>query len=384
MPDITPRKLKVARDERAWANVRTQKMGWLRIGDVIEIFSVYGKWTEFRPIEGCKDLIPLDGDYNQYWIDPDSEAAFEKLSKQPSPAPDKSETETTPALIASRGKSAMVWQLRSWQDGDPDRQLEQCQELGLTSVSLKINDGRQERYERNLWFPSNQNQDLLPATVEVLTEGGIRVTGWGWTYGGVTRLKKIFKRSTTIAADEGQLAGKLCTIYGMDDYYIDAEHQYHRSGMGPVATAFCEALRAAAPKVNQLLCSYRFPLTAQPKFPVQAFAPHVDGWAPQVYWEQDNRDDAGAIQMQRSKENHYDAIRELPFLPVAPTYSAPGPWTATGLQLTNFMQRAVEIGCKGVSFWDLPQANESQLEAIAKFDWPRRSVAKDPTGRRHI
>ncbi|MFV1969359.1 MAG: hypothetical protein ACC628_28390, partial [Pirellulaceae bacterium] len=72
----------------------------------------------------------------------------------------------------------------------------------------------------------------------------------------------------------------------------------------------------------------------------------------------------------RSKENHYDVIRRLPYIGIAPTYVAAGPWTATKTQLRNFLERAVEIGCAGVSVWDLPQANPSQLEAIKEFTWP--------------
>ena len=87
MPEITPRKLRVIANERAWANVRTQKMGWLRIGDVIEIFELYQGWTQFRQFMGGDDLIPLNDDYNQYWIDPNSEDSFEELVGVPPDPP---------------------------------------------------------------------------------------------------------------------------------------------------------------------------------------------------------------------------------------------------------------------------------------------------------
>ncbi len=279
-------------------------------------------------------------------------------------------------MIASAGVGALVWKLRMWEGGLPSAQVKQALELGLSSVCLKINDGRQERWEGSR---SNQNADLLPATVDALQQAGIKVTGWGWTYGGFgsTRLG-LFRPSATIARAEGVLVGQLCLRYGMDDYLIDAEVQYNRAGMEPSAIALCEGLRATAPDVNQLLASYRFPRTAQPAFPVEAFAPFQNGWAPQVYWLGDNRPDGGAIQMQRSKDNHYDVIRKLPFVPIAPTYVAAGPWTATKLQLTNFFQRAVEIGSEGVSVWDLPQANASQLEAIKEFDWPGVELPEPP------
>lgn len=273
--------------------------------------------------------------------------------------------------LASRGKGAMVWQLRNWMGGDPLLQATQAVELGLDSVCIKINDGRQERWENRIRFPDNQNADLLPATVRELQQVAVRVTGWGWTYGGSgsTRLG-TFRPSASIARAEGELAGGLCLKYGMADYLKDAEHQYDRNGMAPSASAIGLGLRATAPNVNQLLCSYRFPRTAQPKFPVEAFAPQSDGWAPQVYWIQDNRPEGGGIQLKRSKENHYDLVRRLPYIGVAPTYRAAGPWTATADQLTIFFKVAVAIGCEGVSIWALEKANDSQLEAVAEFTWP--------------
>lgn len=273
--------------------------------------------------------------------------------------------------LASSGKSGMVWQIRRWEGGDPDAQVAQALALGLQSVSLKINDGRQERWENRFRFPDNQNEDFLPTIVPALQDAGIEVTGWGWTYGGSGSVRfRTFRPNAAIARAEGELAGNLCIRYGMKDYLIDAEVQYHRDGMEPSADAFCEGLRSMAPDVNQMLCSYRFPRTAQPAFPVETFAPHQNGWAPQVYFLGDNRADGGAIQLQRSKENHYDLIRKLPYIGVAPTYVAAGPWTATKLQLTNFFQRAVDIGCVGISVWDLDSINLSQLEALAEFDWP--------------
>ncbi len=87
MPNIEPRQLRVVADVRAWANVRTQKMGWLRIGDVVEIFELYSGYVQFRLIEGGADLLPLSNDYNQYWIAPDMEDSFENVDVVPVPDP---------------------------------------------------------------------------------------------------------------------------------------------------------------------------------------------------------------------------------------------------------------------------------------------------------
>ena len=253
----------------------------------------------------------------------------------------------------SFGKSAMVWRLNEWQGGDPMRQVAQAQQLGLDSVSLKIVDGTNECWGRN----RPQNCKLLTATIAALKSEAIPVTGWGWTYGG----------SVQNASKEGRKAGELCNRYGIKDYWIDAEGEYHKAGTGPWAEAFCTAFEAVS-NANLSLCSYRWPLTHQPKFPVQHFAPFMELWCPQVYFLGDSRPSGGAIQLKISKEQ-YDRIRLLPYIGVAPTYQWKS-WTATGEQLRLFFEAAVEMGCRGVSVWDLPKANPEQLVAIEAFDWP--------------
>jgi hypothetical protein len=265
----------------------------------------------------------------------------------------------------AKGKGAMVWRLRQWSGGDPEQQVAHAKELGLSHVSIKIVDGRSEKWEGGL---PNQNADLLPAAIAKLRSAGIGVTGWGWTYGGRT-LAGVFTKSADVARQEGELAGRLCLRYDISEFLIDAEAEYNRAGMEPVAQAYMLGFEGTAPTVRHLLCSYRFPSTFQPNFPMGAFAIYQEGWAPQVYWLGDNRPDGGAIQLERSKAQ-YDAIRSLPFYPVAPTYAAAGPWTASGVQLKLFFERAVALGCEGISVWDLPQANAEQLLAIRNFAWP--------------
>jgi hypothetical protein len=273
----------------------------------------------------------------------------------------------------AKGKGGMVWRLRQWKGGDPQQQAEHAKELGLSHVSIKIVDGRSERWEGSL---ANQNADLLPTAVAALRSAGVGVTGWGWTYGGRT-LAGIFSKSVEIARLEGELAGRLCLRHGLSEFLIDAEAEYNRAGMEPVAEAYMLGFEGIAPTVRHLLCSYRFPSTYQPNFPMGAFSIYQEGWAPQVYFVGDSREEGGAIQLERSKAQ-YDTIRPLPFYPVAPTYVAAGPWTATGAQLKRFFERAVALGCEGVSVWDLPQANADQQLAIKNFAWADEAPPPPP------
>ena len=265
----------------------------------------------------------------------------------------------------SAGKTAMVWRLNEWQGGDPAKQVAQALDLGLNEVSIKIVEGRWECWGSN----SPQNCELLSGTINALRSAGIMVSGWGWTYGSRKTLG-VWRQDTGVARAEGQLAGEMCKKYAITSFWVDAEQHYQRPNMAVSAEAYMLAFESEAPQVKHFLCSYRFPLTHQPAFPVHEFGTYMEGWAPQVYWIQDNRDAGGAIQLGISFDQYQDRIRELPYIGVAPTYVAAGPWTATGLQLRLFFEKAVEIGCVGVSVWKLEGANEEQLLAIKNFSWP--------------
>lgn len=269
------------------------------------------------------------------------------------------------------GKTAMIWKLRTWKDGDPDAQVEQCINLGIDEVSIKIVNGRNSRWEWNLYHPEDQNEDLLPFTIAALREAGIRVEGWGYSYGGYWISRKLgrFARSASIARAEGKAAGELCLVHGIDEFGVDIEGEYNRDGMEPSAEAFMAGFQEIAPEVKQSLCSYRFPTTHQPKVPVEIFAPHMEGWSPQVYFIGDNRLNGGAIQLGISHEQ-YMKIRKLPYVAVAPTYADERTgWRATHSQLIAFFDKAKSLGCSGVSVWDLPQASPEQLAAIKDFEW---------------
>jgi hypothetical protein len=249
-----------------------------------------------------------------------------------------------------QGKGAMVWQLRNWQVGDPVRQVEMAKAMGLTHVCLKVVDGDDERWEAPT--VTRQNADLLPDTVAALQESGIVVSGWGWTYG----FKVAYEAAATI---------RICAKHRMNIYLIDAEKDYDQLGMEDEAETLGRELSNAIPFVG--LCSYRFPLTYQPKFPVQRFAPYMDFWAPQVYFLGDNRPTGGAQQLQASHVEHMK-VRPLPFLPVAPTYPW-GTWRASGAQLTAFFQKAKDLGCPGALIWCLEQASADQIRAVTQFVW---------------
>jgi len=258
-------------------------------------------------------------------------------------------------------KTAMVWQLRMWKEGDPIAQLAHCKELGLDSINIKIVDGRWKE-----WGGSPTNFDLMTEFLNVFHSAGFPIEGWGWTYGG-RNIGGVFFKSESIAREEGQLAADLCLQYGIKKFHIDAEHHYNRKGMEGVTEAYMLGLQSIAPDVDHYLCSYRFPLTHQPAFPVEAFEPYIEGWSPQVYFLGDNRVDGGARQLVTSSAQ-YDRVGKHPYIGVAPTYPWKD-WRASYVQLIAFFEKAKELGHEGVSIWDLPQATSQQLRALKDFNW---------------
>ena len=261
----------------------------------------------------------------------------------------------------------MVWKLRDWQGGDPAAQVQQCLDLGLSWLSPKIVDGADERWEA--FWVKNQNADLLPVVVPLLRAAGVQVVGWGWTY-------------ATNSAAEAAKTIDICHKHGIDHYQIDAESHYVKDGSAPIADAYCVALEAE-PKITHSLCSYRYPLTYQAKFPVMAFAPYMEAWCPQVYFLGDSRPDGGAIQLEISKKQYDDKIRELPYFPIFPTYPWQT-WRASYVQLTQAFAKAVELGCPAAGVWDLTQATTEQLNAISDFEWPETPAPPEPEPPDHI
>ncbi len=265
----------------------------------------------------------------------------------------------------------MVWKLRNWEGGNPILQAAQCKKYGLSWISIKIIDGVNRRWEGSI---GKQNADLMQATVEELVKNDITVIAWGWTYGYQPRGEA--DKTKELMAEYAQ--------FGMTKLFqIDAESQYNKRTMRDAAIVYSQWLDDDA-TMSQMLCSYRFPLTFQPSFPVREFM-HISEFAnPQVYFLGDNRPNAGALQLERSFLE-YKGIKDVPFIGIAPTYKAAGGWRATRGQLAGFFQKAKDLGNPAVGVWDLPQATPDQLNAFLDVPWPSQpepDPSPDPLGER--
>lgn len=262
------------------------------------------------------------------------------------------------------GLGAMVWQLRNWQNGDPLFQVAQCKQFNLDWISIKIVNGTARKWEKEL---PNQNADLMKATVEELVKNDITVIGWGWLYG----------YRPEAEADATRALMEEYSQFGMTKLYqIDAESYYNKLGMRDEAMRYSARLDADT-EMRQMLCTYRWPLTHQPSFPVREFMHICEATSPQVYFIGDNRPSGGALQLERSYLQ-YKGIKDVPFIGIAPTYLTTSGWRATKEQLVNFYNKAIGLGNPAVGIWDLPQATNVQLDAFLEIDWPNGNNTPPP------
>jgi hypothetical protein len=284
-----------------------------------------------------------------------------------------------------KGIGALVWRLREWKGGDPNAQLADAQELGLDWISLKVVDGTTERWERNT---PDQNQDFLPTLVPKLVDAGITVIAWGWTYG-----RRRFPPFKSISVEEAQLTARVMKKYGdlgmTQLYLVDAEHDYNESfrrkgqvvglNMAAEATKYMTTLRSTAPELKLYLCSYRFP-AVHGDFPWSSFLRHSHGHAPQVYFLENTRDDGGARQLAQSMKQ-LNALKNLPFVPIAPTYEhkmkGNQSWRASGEQLVQFFDESKNLDCSAAGVWALERASVVQSSAIRDYQGKPNLVPPD-------
>jgi murein DD-endopeptidase MepM/ murein hydrolase activator NlpD len=279
----------------------------------------------------------------------------------------------------------MVWKLRAWAGGDPAAQVAMAKRLGLSSVSVKVQNGTVRRWENPENYPHNQNWDLMASTVRALVAAGIEVTGWGWLYGRAAD-NETYKLDADLSLMEATATADIMRDFvalgGAPVFGVDAEAPYkevypERTGMAGVADRYFDRLYSLWPDLILYLCTYRYP-TLHQTFPFPRFISGVHSNAPQVYWLGETAVDAGARNLSRSL-NEYNAYRWMETVPMAPTYSGPSGWRASPAQLIAFFAAAkANPQCVGAGVWCLDLATAAQLDAVAQAPWDDTPPAPVP------
>ena len=227
-----------------------------------------------------------------------------------------------------KGKGWFIWVINETMGGDPKAIAKFAKDNGFGHLLFHIHNG----YQNETQVPGGA--DLRPYIQEA-HKLGIECWGWGAVYGtswnaGADRVIEAFRKHP-------ELVG----------YVIDAEAGF--KGFFNEATQLMRKLRANLPDTPMGLSSYRYPkyhLT----LPWKEFRSQIDFDMPQVYWEQDFRDDAGYLQLDASYQEFQSMSPKLPYIPTAPAYKI-NDWSATPKQIESFIRKAKELKLYGINYW---------------------------------
>lgn len=268
------------------------------------------------------------------------------------------------------GKGIFIWKAKNSADGSVEEIVQACLMLGLRWAALKIGDAASIEYA--------SFADMRQA-VTAFKAAGISVWGWHYVYGGVWIGKDgVVHVGGPSPVQEADFAKRWVQALGLDGYIIDAEREWKISQQAKRATKFINALTGIGCPVA--LSSYRFP-SLHREFPWEKFLAGCDLHMPQVYWGPGR----AVIDLDRSIQE-LSARRMLPVVPtgrayIGNGYPEPGPGKD---ELDAFLNRAVERGCPGASFWALDflylhNGGQERSQAIADFKWGEQPPAPERT-----
>lgn len=268
-----------------------------------------------------------------------------------SPTPDQ-EKRLAAALSAAKAKPVLpvgkgMW-LHRFQDahgGNPHAIVDWAKQMGLTHIYVRLGSSKKDFYAQG-------DLDLI---LPVAHAAGLKVVGWDFPY--------LDDPEADAYRSAREIAYTTPTGHRIDAFSPDIETP-------------SEGTRLEAPRVAHYAARLRqwvgpdFPIIAAvPRFnpsrnyPYDALAPHVDAFAPMVYWI--NRDPALDV------ASTVDALRAFgkPILPVGQAYDPAidgnPQWGPPGrAQIDAFMKTAADRGVAGVSFWAWSTASTEQWATI--------------------
>jgi hypothetical protein len=227
-----------------------------------------------------------------------------------------------------KGNGWFIWVISETMDGDPVEIAKFAKDNGFGHLLFHIHNG----YQNELQVLGGA--DLTPFIQEA-NKLGIECWAWGAVYGlswsaGADNVISAFRKYP-------ELVG----------YIIDAEAGF--KGYYAEAVNLMRKLRANLPNIPMGLSSYRYP-TLHQTLPWKEFREQCDFDMPQVYWEQDFRDNAGSEQLSNSYADFQRMTPKLPYIPTGTAYKV-GSWSSTAKQVEGFINRAKELKCYGINFW---------------------------------
>lgn len=227
-----------------------------------------------------------------------------------------------------KGKGWFIWVITQTMGGNPAAIAAAAKAAGIGHVFWHIHDG----YLSETRVPGGA--DLTPF-IAAMKAVGIESWGWGAVYR--TTWSQGCDRVIEAMRKHPDLVG----------YILDAEAPI--KGSPAEARAIMDKLRYFLPNMPIGLSSYRFP-RYHPDLPWAEFRSKCDFDIPQVYWEQNTADSAGANQLQASYDEFKNMTPKLPFVATGSAYKAGG-WQPTPKQVQGFLEQGKKMGLSGVDFW---------------------------------
>ncbi len=255
------------------------------------------------------------------------------------------------------GKGFFIWKIKDCESGDPQAITKAAQQAGLTHVLIKIADGA---YPYNI--DRDTQKDFTAPVVQALKAAGIQVWGWHYVYG-------------DYPTQEADVAIQRLKDLEIENYVIDAEHEYKEPGKDQAADIYLRRIRSKLSNLQIALSSYRFP-SFHPQLPWQTFLERCDVNMPQVYWEQAHNP---IPNLERTVREFGSITPFRPIIPTGPTYRA-GAWVPTMEDLNQFMQTAKSLNLPAVNFfsWDECRPTYQHLwQTISDYAWDGQPPPQD-------
>lgn len=250
------------------------------------------------------------------------------------------------ATITPKGKGMFLWNYTKTIDAIVD----ECLDANLDHILLKIADGAVE------FSPTYDKMGLIKA----LQAAGIEVWGWHYVY-------------LNLPIAEAKIAKAMMEKYPLTGYVIDGEAEC--KGKPNQATQFMIELKTDGTGYTTFsigLSSYRYP-RYHATFPWKQFRNYCDFDMPQVYWVDSHNP---TIQLATSHAEFAKLEPKLPYVATGAAWrnlnsNGTVKWTPTPQELTDFMQKAKDLGLPGVNFWEFNKtiALPALWDAISDFVW---------------
>jgi hypothetical protein len=276
--------------------------------------------------------------------------AVADATEEACPAPVDADTRRRAAACLLSGRGMWIWEFDTVSGGDANSIVRRALDEGLSYVLVRAGSSRMGFYA----------QSHLDALLPAAHAAGLKVLAWDFPY------------LDEPEADARRVASELAYATP-DGHHIDGlAPDVEEPAQGVTLTRdraarFARELRRlVGPAAIVVGCTPRPTPPRVANYPYAELAPHVDAFAPMVYWGFEDPGPATNLAIRRLE------AFGLPVAPVGRAYDMRpegGPNQPPASETLEFMRTARQLGAPGVSFWSWQHASMATWRTIREFDW---------------